>query len=818
MSEPPPAPVAHPRRTRRARTGWRAVPIVLLALLWLAIGGFGGIRQGELSTVQDNDPASFLPQDAESTRAGTIAAQFDEQSTLPALVVVTREDGTDLSADDLASLRTLAERVYDLDLPDGRVVGDVLTSPLVPVIPAEDGRAALLPVPVDGEQANDYIGADEQRVVNVVVTDLRELLAADLPAGLQSWVTGPAGGVADLVEAFGGIDGLLLVVALAVVLVILIAVYRSPSLPFAVLLTSVFGLCLAALVVYPLADAGILALNGQAQGILSILVVGAATDYSLLLVARFREALTVHESPWDAMKVAVRGVIEPILASAGTVIVGLLCLLLSDLASNASLGPVAAIGIVSAVLAALTLLPVLLLIGGPKARFIFWPRMPRVGDAASDDGHRALRGGVWARVADFVARRDRAVWIGSALLLAALAAFLPTFRAEGTAQSEIFLADVESVAGEEVLARHFDAGNVQPAEVVTTPERLDAVVAAAQGVDGVDVVSVVREAVEGAPGGMPPGVGGTEGGPPPGVDVTEGGPPPGVDVTEGGPPPGVTGGDPAQGPAEVPATEAPVREVDGRVLVHVATIASAESTEGVDTVREVRDAVHAADPDALVGGAAAQTIDTQSVARQDLVTIIPIVLVAIFLMLVVLLRSVVGSALLMIANVLSFGAAMGLAAIVFNHVLGFPGADATVPLYGFVFLVALGIDYSIFLMTRVREEALRHGTREGVRRGLAVTGGVITSAGLVLAATFGALAVIPLLFLVQLAFIVAVGVLIDTFIVRSLLVAGLVHNVGDAVWWPAAKRMREATRRAELGDEDDVPVRRGRHAADVPAR
>ena len=825
-----PATVISPPPTRRSAM-LRAIPVLLLALAWLAVGAFGGIKQGELSKVQQNDPATFLPLEAESTRAGEIAAEFSDDSALPALVVVTREDGAELTAADLKSLGTLGERIYELDLAEGRSVGDVLLSPVVPVIPAEDGLAAMLPVSIDASVANDYVGADEERVVNLVVEHLRTLLADDLPDGLQSWVTGPAGGVADLVAAFGGIDGLLLVVALVVVLVILIAVYRSPSLPFAVLLTSVFALCLAALVVYPLADSGVLTLNGQAQGILSILVVGAATDYSLLLVARFRETLTVYESPWEAMKVAVRGVIEPIIASAGTVIVGLLCLLLSDLASNASLGPVAALGIASSVLAALTLLPVLLLIGGPKARFIFWPRMPKVGDASSDDGHKALESGVWGRIAGFVARRDRAVWIGSALLLAAFAAFLPTFQAQGTSQSEIFLSDVESVSGEEVLAEHFDAGNVQPAEVVTRPEHLDDVVAAAEAVDGVDYVTAVREST-GAPTGMP--MGQTEGGegapagPPPGVlDGAEGAE--GTEGAEGapaGPPPGVLdGAEGAEGAEGAPAAEeAPVRQVDGRVLVEVATVDTAESAAGIETVQAVRDAVQEVDPDALVGGAAAEAIDTQEVARQDLVTIIPIVLIAIFLMLVVLLRSVLGPALLMVANVLSFGAAMGLSAIVFNHVLGFPGADATVPLYGFVFLVALGIDYSIFLMTRVREEALEHGTREGVRRGLAVTGGVITSAGLVLAATFGALAVIPLLFLVQLAFIVAVGVLIDTFIVRSLLVSGLAHDIGDAVWWPFSRRYRAATQ-SESEDEtgwdqesaEERAAHAGRHAADVPA-
>lgn len=229
--------------------------------------------------------------------------------------------------------------------------------------------------------------------------------------------------------------------------------------------------------------------------------------------------------------------------------------------------------------------------------------------------------------------------------------------------------------------------------------------------------------------------------------------------------------------------------VDGRVLVEVTTTESAESQEALDTVAQIRELVRDIDSDALVGGAAAQRVDTQQTARADLGTIIPLVLVAIFVMLVLLLRAVVAPLLLLGANLLSFGATMGLAAVLFNHVFDFPGADATVPLFGFVFLVALSIDYSIFLMTRVREEALSHGTRAAVRHGLVRTGPVITSAGLVLAATFSALAVIPLLFLVQIAVIVAAGVLIDTFVVRSLLVPGLVHDVGRTSWWPWQRRI-----------------------------
>uniref|UniRef100_UPI00356AF89D MMPL family transporter n=1 Tax=Actinotalea sp. TaxID=1872145 RepID=UPI00356AF89D len=336
-------------------------------------------------------------------------------------------------------------------------------------------------------------------------------------------------------------------------------------------------------------------------------------------------------------------------------------------------------------------------------------------------------------------RRPRQVWAVTAIALLAAAAWLPTLRATGTSESDIFLTPVDSVVGGEVLAAHFDAGSTQPITVVATEGELDTVLATLDGVDGISSAAAVTATPDGAP-----------------VD---------------------------------PA--APALVVDGRVLVEAVTEVSAESQEATEVVAAVREAVHAVSEDAVVGGAAAQRLDTQVTSERDLRVIVPAVLAVILVVLILLLRSVVAPVLIVLANLLSFGATLGIGAIVFNHVFGFPGADATVPLYAFVFLVALGIDYSIFLMTRVREEALVHGTRVGVRRGVTVTGGVITSAGIVLAATFGALAVLPLLFLVQIAFLVALGVLVDTLIVRTLLVPGLIHDLGRRSWWPWAGRIAD---------------------------
>ena len=717
----------------------RGIAVLAVLLVWTAVGGVGGMTVGKLSEVQENDAAAFLPSGAESTRAGELATQFRDTPTLPALVVVDG-DGA-LTPDQLAAVTQYASDAPGLAVGDGALADSLVAPPVV--IPSEDGEAVLVTVSLDAAAASEQVG--EERLVNLAVAALRSATGPLADAGLTAYVTGPAGAIADLVEAFGGIDSLLLLVALAVVFVILVLVYRSPSLPFTVLLTSLFALAGAALAVYELAAAGVLVLNGQSQGILFILVVGAATDYSLLLVARYREELRRVVAPHVALRRAVRASVEPIAASAGTVVAGLLSLLLSDLASNSSLGPVAAIGIVAAFVASLTLLPALLLVGGRHARYVFWPRVPRPVDAADDRAarpadepleHLEARSGLWGRVAGLIGRRPRRVWLLTAAALLLASVFAPSLRAEGTSESDVFLTDVDSVAGEEVLADHFDAGQVQPITVVAAEEDLDVVVETASGVDGVLSAAAVTGGAAGAPA------------------------------------------DPS----------APPVVVDGRVLVEVVTEAAAETQEATVVVADVRDAVHAAAPGSLVGGAAAERLDTQLTSARDLRVIVPTVLAVILLVLVLLLRAVVAPVVVVLANLLSFGATLGVGALVFNDALGFPGADATVPLYAFVFLVALGIDYSIFLMTRVREESRRHGTREGVRRGLAVTGGVITSAGVVLAATFGTLAVIPLLFLAQIAFLVAAGVLIDTLVVRTLLVPGLVNDLGRRSWWPWAGR------------------------------
>ncbi|TWD82026.1 RND superfamily putative drug exporter [Kribbella amoyensis] len=705
-----------PRR-KSGRWAWRAA-IAAVLVGWLVLGALGGPTVGRLSEVQENDNANFLPKQAESTLVADQAAKFVDSRALPYFVLIERESG--ITADDLVAAKGFLAKVGDLDLGAGKKLGDYLAAPAQQVIPSEDRKALLLTVELDGDKADEVVTEGETVLFAAADSMRTEIKQSLTPTGLQVYVTGPGGVFADFVVAFGGIDGILLGVALAVVFVILLIVYRSPVLPIAVLLTAVFGLALAALVVYPLAENDVIELNGQSQGILFILVVGAATDYSLLLVSRYKEELHDYESKFDAMRVAWRASIEPIAASAATVILGLLCLLLSQLGSTKGLGPVGAIGIAGALISAMTFLPAVLLAFG---RRIFWPSIPKLDHVHASDqvGGRKL----WGRVSGLVGRSPRKVWAITALALLACGAFLPTFKASGISQEELFLDKVESVTGQEQLAKHFDAGAGTPVQILTPQGKATQVIEIASQVDGVGAAAI------GAAPGTPPKV------------------------------------------------------VEGNVLVQATLEVAADSPEATKVVEHLRTELDKVGPEVLVGGTTAINLDVLDASERDLRVIIPAILLVIFVVLMLLLRSITAAVLLVVANVISFAATVGVSALVFNHVFGFPGADPSIPLYAFVFLVALGIDYSIFLMTRVREESIHQGTRPGILVGLAVTGGVITSAGVVLAATFSALAVLPILFLVQIAFMVAFGVLLDTTVVRSLLVPALSYDLGRKVWWPS---------------------------------
>lgn len=411
----------------------------------------------------------------------------------------------------------------------------------------------------------------------------------------------------------------------------------------------------------------------------------------------------------------------------------MLCLLLSDLNSNRGLGPVAAIGIAASFVASMTFLPAALVLLG---RVAFWPTRPKY-EPGFDHEDLEQTHRFWSRIAGRVGATPRPIWIVCSLVLVAFALLLPQFKASGVASSDLFLLQTDSKSGQQVLGEHFDAGSGSPTVIIANESSLDAVTDAAR-IEGVTTVEPVTR-----PDGTP-------------------------------------------------------TIVDGRIAVQATLSDPADSLDAEQTVERLRDAVHPVPgADALVGGPTAVDLDTKDTATRDRTLIIPVVALVVLLVLIVLLRAIVAPVLLMLTVIVSFAATLGVSSLLFNHVFGFPGADPVVPLFAFVFLVALGVDYNIFLMTRVREETKKVGTRIGTLRALTVTGGVITSAGIVLAATFSALAVIPLLFLAQLAFIVAFGVLLDALLVRSLVVPALTIDIGRKIWWPSALSRNEPDTRTD---------------------
>jgi RND superfamily putative drug exporter len=696
---------------------------MLVVILWFVITGIFGPLFGKLTSVQENNNSSFLPKGAEATLAADQIKLFSSQDSFnfPALVLF---EGS-FTPSTIAAVNDHVTKVGDLKLAgtSAKISDYLAPGQVISVIPAEDGKALLAIIPLDGNAISKLLPNDEPvlpAAIEALREDIRPIAESN---GFTPYVTGPGGLLGDLFGAFGSLDSTLLLTTLAVVAVILIVVYRSPILWIIPLLSSLFALSTAGGIIYLLAKNDIIDVDGQSQGILSVLVIGAATDYALLLIARYREELHFTDNRFVAMRAAYKGVWEPILASGSTVAISLLILLFSQLTNTASLGPIGAIGIVVSMITILTLLPALLLIFG---RWIFWPRIPE------NDGDDHVMSGSWSKIANSIARKPRRAWIITGVVLLAFASASTTLKADGLGTVDSFTGNPESVVGQKLLETHFPGGEGNPTQVVIDVRK----------------ISAVTSAIKSAPG------------------VT--------DVT------------PMLDRMEIPGQPKPeMKIVNGRAILNVTLNKAPDSVEAGNDIPKIRELAKAVDSTALVGGTSAVYFDVRTANNRDNRTIIPIILLVITLILGVLLRSILSAVVLLGTVVLSYFATLGVCALVFNHVFGFAGGDNSFPLFAFIFLVALGIDYNIFLMTRVREESAKLGTRAGVTKGVTVTGAVITSAGIVLAATFAVLGLLPLVPLAQLGFAVAFGVLLDTIIVRSILVPALVHEIGPKIWWPS---------------------------------
>ncbi|GAA4945138.1 MMPL family transporter [Actinoplanes utahensis] len=664
----------------------RAWATLLLALLLGGlVFGFAG------STETDNDPTSSLPSSAESTRVAELQKELPSGRTNPALIVVAK-NGAALTDADLVTVKDLGQPIL-----------------------SDDRKAAIVTVvlPATGDADATIKAVDE----------LRAKASTGLPPGVTAQVTGGAGFSADLSNSFSGANTKLLIVTVVVVTLLLLITYRSPILWVVPLFVVGFADQLSAKVIALLSQHTDLAVNGSTTGIVTVLVFGAGTDYALLLISRYREELHRYENRLEAMGKALRGAGPAIAASAGTVILALLTLMLASLKSNVALGITAAAGVAIAAVFALLVLPAALVICG---RGLFWPFIPRVGQAGPEDGK-----GFWARVGRTVVRRPVAVTALSVVALGLLSLGGLGTKV-GLSQAEQFRVEAESVQGLETLSRYFPAGAAGPAAILTEPAKAEQVLATVSGTDGVAQARIAEK-------------------------------------------------------------------TDTLVAVSAVLEAAPDTAEAFDTIRALRANL---DGEALVGGTVATALDTRDAARRDLTVIVPVILAVVFLVLVALLRAIVAPILLMITVVISFVASLGAGSWLFRNVLDYPALDNSVPLFSFLFLVALGVDYNIFLVTRAKEEAATRGTRDGMVHALAVTGAVITSAGILLAAVFAVLGVLPVVTLTQIGIIVGIGVLLDTLLVRTVLVPALATLTGDRFWWPGRPQAV-----AGSGEGDGTPSR-----------
>jgi len=811
---------------------------------------------GKFADAESNEATSYLPGEAESTKALDATESLQGGEIAPTVIIYRRESG--LTA---ADRRTIEEDVGKMteerfpgviadgataasggkrpdseqdspaalkDLPPG-CAGPTSTvpgqpadyAPFVGPVCSPDGKAAII---------TSYIKAngEGERILDPV-KDWRDKVS-DPGGGLEVKITGGGGFSADAIEVFEGINGTLLLAALSLVIFLLIVIYRSPMFFLIPLIAVIFAETLSRSIGYGVSELGV-TINGQSSSIMSVLVLGAGTDYALLLVSRYREELHHTVDKHEAMRTALASAGPAIFASAATVIAALLCLMLAKVNGTAGLGPIAAIGIACAALSMLTLLPALLTIFGRRAFWPFVPHTPETTPGADGVSERARRkivegSGFGANVRVVLA----SLLVFLLLPLSIITAILYRLSRARSAPSgdpardaiEGWKDGFPSVAGlldkpifkpyevrRHRLEHASDATHgfwkrvgdrvaISPRRIMGGSIAVLLILCAGFAFFSTDLTSEDSYRTE--------------------VESVEG-----QHLLDKSFPSGATALTDVvvPNPDEVPAVSRAVAQVDGvesvsppvaagppGVLVQATLEPNPYSTTAFDLVDPIRDAAHSAAPRALVGGPTAIEFDVRDAASWDSLVIPPIILLVVFLILIGLLRAVAAPLVLIGTVILSYLAALGVAYFVFDVIFGFPGSDPSLPLFAFVFLVALGVDYNIFLIARAREETIKHGSEQGILRALAVTGGVITSAGIVLAGTFSVLAVLPLTFLTELGFVVAFGVLLDTFLVRSVLVPSIALTMGDKFWWPSALSKPEDQPRTPSAEPEEPELTR----------
>jgi RND superfamily putative drug exporter len=690
---------------------------------WLVIGAWCAIAlavtplQSKLQERAADESDTFLVRGSESAAAKrVIDTRFRSGSEMAAVIAYFRDGG--LTGHDRSRMEADARALCSSGaIPSLTRIGtpDLLACGTTDPLDLGPGRALLVSSDSSVALAAALMSDDSTPVAEASVDAIRAVVPppAGDRTGLRAYVTGEAGFEADRSKAVAGIDETLLLVTVGVLLVLLLAIYRSPLVAFVPLLVVILAYLVAAGVTYGLVAAGLTTISGQTSAILIVLMFGAGTDYCLLIVARFRDELRRTEDVHEAMTRAAARTGPAILSAGAIVVVAMLTLALADFNATREMGPILALGVAVMVAAGLTLLPAILAALGRRS---FWPVVPR------PESGRPAASRLWGAVARIVGRRPALTAASVAALL--LAGALGNLGGrEPLDFSESFRDPPASVRGEQLIRDRFIPGRAAPVEVVTDFDASGAVTSAlSEGREtAVQEMYLMAQSVD----------------------------------------------------AKLGLSEAYLRF-------------DPFSDAATDAVPELRRAAHAAarGTPVLIGGEVAEAYDTRRALARDTWLIVPITLGLILVILAILLRTVVMPLYVVGTVILSFGFALGTSSLLFTHLLGQPASDPSLTQFAFIFLVALGVDYNVFLLARIREERERGGTDQAVTAALERTGGVITSAGLVLAATFAVLMALEIEALFQVGFVVALGLLADTFLVRALLVPALAILLGERNWWP----------------------------------
>jgi putative drug exporter of the RND superfamily len=760
-----------------------------IVLAWAAGAAAAMALLPSLSSVTQSDSTSFLPAGAPSQQAARLASPL-QGATLTAVTVVaarTGGPGGALSAADGTFVARLAGSLSRVDrVVTVRDAGQ-----------SADGRAEQLTVLAALAQSGGLAAAQQATLVDRVRGVIR---AAGPPGGLAVHTAGTVATRVDTNATSGRTGGQVQWFSIAFVIALLVAVFRSALAPLIAVLPAIVVVLVAERLTAEAAVHG-LGVSQIASLLLIVLVLGAGTDYALFLMFRVREEMRAGVPGREAIVLSVARVGETITFSAGVLIAALLSLATASFSLYSGLAAPLAIAIGLMLVAGLTLLPALLAICGPAA---FWPSSVRPGTG---------RAGWWGAACSRIVRRPLATLVTGLIVFGALAVASAGYLAAGFGGAATGPAGSDSAAGDALLAGHFPRTAANPTVVVLRLRQPAWAVAGA--------VAAAERQLAADP-----------------VFTTVSGPlnPNGTALTAAqyaelyaayGPPrimPATVRIPPARlAAAEAYRASGSFVSADGRTISFATSLSagSATTTAAAQAVPAVRAAAAraartAGAPAAGVTGQAAFTYDVARLSDGDLRTVIPIAIAVIAVLLALVMRSLVAPLYLIASVVLSYFAALGLTVLVFTGAAGQPGLTFILPFLLFVFLLALGEDYNILVMTRIREEAHRLPLREAVGRALSVTGTTVTSAGLVLAGTFGVLAIVGagsagaqnVRTIVNVGVGLALGVLMDTFLVRTLLVPAAVVLIGRWNWWPSALgRARPAASQEDAKDgERDTPL------------